>query len=96
MIDFGEKKYMKKSKYEQLRYKFTMHMFTHRTTHKMYLTISSYVGKSLKIMMHFTFLDHNEYFLISFLFFSIFVFFKYLLLKYDKKHEHKCICTFIH
>lgn len=93
MIDFGEKKYMKKSKYEQDT---SLQCTCSQTEQHIKCILPFHVGKSLKIMMHFTFLDHNEYFLISFLFFSIFVFFKYLLLKYDKKHEHKCICTFIH
>lgn len=59
---------------------------THRTTHTIYLTISSYIGNYLNIIKHFTFLDHNKHFLTFFL--ILFIFLKYLLLKYDKKQEH--------
>lgn len=59
---------------------------THRTTHTTYLTISSYIGNYLNIIKHFTFLDHNKHFLTFFL--ILFIFLKYLLLKYDKKQEH--------
>lgn len=58
---------------------------THRTTHTIYLTISSYIGNYLNIIKHFTFLDH-KHFLTFFL--ILFIFLKYLLLKYDKKQEH--------
>lgn len=50
---------------------------THRTTHTIYLTISSYIGNYLNIIKHFKFLDHNKhfltFFLILFIFFEIFV-----------------------
>lgn len=59
---------------------------THRTTHTIYLTISSYIGNYLNIIKHFTFLDHNKHFLTFFL--ILFICLKYLLLKYDKKQEH--------
>lgn len=59
---------------------------THRTTHTTYLTISSYIGNYLNIIKHLTFLDHNKHFLTFFL--ILFIFLKYLLLKYDKKQEH--------
>lgn len=59
---------------------------THTTTHTIYLTISSYIGNYLNIIKHFTFLDHNKHFLTFFL--ILFIFLKYLLLKYDKKQEH--------
>lgn len=59
---------------------------THRTTHTIYLTIYSYIGNYLNIIKHFTFLDHNKHFLTFFL--ILFIFLKYLLLKYDKKQEH--------
>lgn len=60
---------------------------THRTTHTIYLTISSYIGNYFfNIIKHFTFLDHNKHFLTFFL--ILFIFLKYLLLKYDKKQEH--------
>lgn len=83
MIDFG-KKIEKVNVIMMLVYNALVH--THRTTHTTYLTISSYIGNYLNIIKHFTFLDHNKHFLTFFL--ILFIFLKYLLLKYDKKQEH--------
>lgn len=83
MIDFG-KKIEKVNVIMMLVYNALVH--THRTTHTTYLTISSYIGNYLNIIKHFTFLDHNKHFLTFFL--ILFIFVKYLLLKYDKKQEH--------
>lgn len=46
---------------------------THRTTHTIYLTISSNIGNYLNIIKHFTFLDHNKHFLTFFLILFIFL-----------------------
>lgn len=83
MIDFW-KKIEKVNMIMMLVYNALVH--THRTTHTTYLTISSYIGNYLNIIKHFTFLDHNKHFLTFFL--ILFIFLKYLLLKYDKKQEH--------
>lgn len=83
MIDFG-KKIEKVNVIMMLVYNALVQ--THRTTHTTYLTISSYIGNYLNIIKHFTFLDHNKHFLTFFL--ILFIFLKYLLLKYDKKQEH--------
>lgn len=83
MIDFG-KKIEKVNVIMMLVYNALVH--THRTTHTTYLTISSYIGNYLNIIKHFTFLDHNKHLLTFFL--ILFIFLKYLLLKYDKKQEH--------
>lgn len=83
MIDFG-KNFEKVNMIMMLVYIALVH--THRTTHTIYLTISSYIGNYLNIIKHFTFLDHNKHLLTFFL--ILFIFLKYLLLKYDKKQEH--------